>query len=348
MLTEVFSHRSRLAALGVLLPILLLSLLCTPAALAGNASTGASTCGGSSRTSCTGAAAAPPPAPSPAARPVANQPPLLHAATAPAAVLQAAEALDAMHQHRFLEYQLPAIAIEEADLQIPSRQLLQSSAVTSACAGAGSSSAGAMSDSAAVFQTAQTLLGDSRLQLTDARFTGSCRALGSAAFSPPHAFAALFPAAVVLSTGDAQHAAGDIQDSHKLSTDLQQPGDASIGAYTRDAAMLELDLNVSPAIGVTEQLVLNYMFGSQEYGSKNPNPDILSITISRQSGDLGSSSEEYTDVAVLPGGSHVPTPSVGDGSKAAVQVFSNSGGKYRTALNGFTQVRLSSCYILNM
>jgi hypothetical protein len=253
-----------------------------------------------------------------------------------------------MHKHRFSEYQLPSVALDEADLQTPSRQLLQSSAVTSACAGATSSSTGAMSDPAAVFQIAQTLLGDSRLQLTDARFTGSCRALGSAAFLPPHAFAAFFPAAVMLSTGDAQHAAGDLQDSQKLSTDLQQPGDASIGAYTRDAAVLELDMSVSPAIGVTEQLVLNYMFGSQEYGSKNPNPDILSITISRQSSETASSSEDYTDIAVLPGGAHVPVPSVGDGSKAAVQVYSNSGGKYRTALNGFTQVRLSSCYILNM
>jgi hypothetical protein len=201
---------------------------------------------------------------------------------------------------------------------------------------------------------AESLLGDSRLRVTDARLRGSCRALGSATFSSPHAFAAFFPAAVVLSTGDAMQAAGDMQDSRNpLSTDLQQPGDAAIGAYTHDAAVLEIDLSTSPAVGRHEQLVLSYLFGSEEYGSKSPNPDMLSITISSSSGSSGNDASNKsrgaaraaTDLAVLPGGSHMQTPSAVQTTTAAgaAQVFSNSGGKHRTALDGFTQVCLVIC-----
>jgi hypothetical protein len=204
-------------------------------------------------------------------------------------------------------------------------------------------------DQAALLQIAGALVGDSRLQVTHARLKGSCRALVTAAFSPPHAFAALFPAAVVVSTGDGQQAVSSMHDSVRstLSTDLQQPGDASIRAYTHDAAVLEIDLSTSPAIGGNEQIVLSYLFGSEEYGSKNPSPDVLSISISgpssidssRSSSSIGISAAVTTDLAVLPGGNKLQPPSAAAGAKSHPQVFSNSGGKYKTVLNGFTQVR---------
>jgi hypothetical protein len=222
--------------------------------------------------------------------------------------------------------------------------------ITSACSSNSEErDAFSIADQATLLQIAGALIGDSRLQVTHARLKGSCRALGTAAFPPPHAFASLFPAAVVLSTGDVQQAVGSIHDSVRssLSTDLQQPGDASTGAYTHDAAVLEIDLSTSPAIGGNEQIVLSYLFGSEEYGSKNPNPDVLSISISGQgsvdssshsSSRMGSSGAETTDLAVLPGGSKLQPPSVTDGAKSHPQVFSNSGGRYKTVLNGFTQV----------
>lgn len=240
---------------------------------------------------------------------------------------------------------------------------MQSSAtvVNNVCSSS-SSSFGSPVDPSSVLQVAAGLLGDSRLQITDARFTGSCEALGAAVLGPRHTFGAIFPAAVVLSTGDVQQGAGDTQDPmHTLSTDLQKPGDASMGAYTHDAAVLEIDLVTSPAVGSSsgQQLVLNYMFGSEEYGSKNPNPDALSITIraatshatsssSNSGGDSGvgviSSSMGIVtaaDLTVLPGGGRIQPPSAVTDSATgsqAVQVFSNSGGRYRTALDGFTQV----------
>jgi len=214
-------------------------------------------------------------------------------------------------------------------LHSQSRNLLQSAGAATACGGGSKGPA----DRSAIMQFASTLLGDSRLRITDARFRGSCRALGLAQFAPPHAFAALFPAAVVLSTGDAQAAAGDMQPAgNTLSTDLQQPGDTSIGAYTRDAAVLELDLSTSPSLSGSEQLLLSYLFGSEEYSSKNPNPDVLSIAI------RDNNSGAVSDLAVLPGGGKVPPPAVTAGASSAVQVYSNSGGRYRTVFNGFTQV----------
>lgn len=217
------------------------------------------------------------------------------------------------------------------ELHSHSRSLLQTAGAATAC---GSGSRGP-ADRSAIMQFASTLLGDSRLRVTDARFRGSCRALGLAQFASPHTFAAMFPAAVVLSTGDAQAAAGDMQPAGSaLSTDLQQPGDTSIGAYTHDAAVLELDLSTSPSLSGSEQLLLSYLFGSEEYSSKNPNPDVLSIAIR----DNGSGA--ITDLAVLPGGGKVPPPAVTAGGSSAVQVFSNSVGRYRTVFNGFTQVCL--------
>jgi hypothetical protein len=198
-------------------------------------------------------------------------------------------------------------------------------------------------DRLSVIGIAEALLGDSRLQITDARFYGSCQALVSAAFPPPHALAAFFPAAVVLSTGDAAQAAGNVQaGGQALSTDWQQPGDSSLGAYTHDAAVLELDISTSPELAGNQQIVLSYLFGSEEYGTKNPNPDMVSITISSSNSGGGGSrtggAAAATDVAVVPGGGRIPAPSVSGDGEAAVQVFSNAGGRYRTALNGFTQV----------
>jgi hypothetical protein len=53
---------------------------------------------------------------------------------------------------------------------------------------------------------------------------------------------------------------------------------------------------------------------------------------------MDSSGAVTTDLAVLPGGSKLQAPSVADGAKSHPQVFSNSGGRYKTVLNGFTQV----------
>jgi hypothetical protein len=106
--------------------------------------------------------------------------------------------------------------------------------------------------------------------------------------------------------------------------------------------VLEIDLSTSPVIGGNEQIVLSYLFGSEEYGSKNPNPDVLSISISgpsSSSSSMGSSAAVTTDLAVLPGGNKLQPPSAAAGAKSHPQVFSNSGGKYKTVLNGFTQVR---------
>lgn len=329
MLTAASDHRRLAAAKAFLLLALLLTASSTPlhvrAAATATAAAAAPACSadGSDAWSC-----------APAAQ---------HAAYAAAAAAAAGSSDGGSVGHSL------------ARLHATSRLLLQRSTVETAC----SSSQGANFDDAAdplyVLQMAEALLGDSRLRVTDARLRGSCRALGSATFSSPHAFAAFFPAAVVLSTGDATQAAGDMQDGRApLSTDLQQPGDASIGAYTHDAAVLEIDLTTSPAVGSHEQLVLSYMFGSEEYGSKSPNPDMLSITISSSSSSGANSrsrqgsrgAEAATDLALLPGGSHIPTPSVLESSKAAAsaaQVFSNSGGRYRTALDGFTQVCLVKC-----
>jgi hypothetical protein len=155
----------------------------------------------------------------------------------------------------------------------------------------------------------------------------------------------MFPAAVVLSTGDAQQAAGDgLQESGRmLSTDLQQAGDASIGAYTQDAAVLEAELTTGPNVGTDQQLVLSYLFASEEYGTKTPNPDVLSLTLtphtSRSSNSGGGGGAATADLAVLPGGEHLQPPAVADGAAMpAVKVFSNAAGRYRTVFNGFTQV----------
>jgi hypothetical protein len=216
------------------------------------------------------------------------------------------------------------------------RQLLQSSSYAeTAC----SADDGAL-DAAAVQSFATTLLGDSRLAVTAVRFMGACQALARASMAPPHAFAGLFPAALVLSTGDAAAAAGDVQDAWQpLSTDLQWPGDANIGARTRDAAILELELAVSPGVSGDKQLVLQYLFGSEEYGTQTPNPDVLSISIAATA---TAGSEAAADVAVLPAGGRIAPPTAGGQQDAGVQVYSNSAAKHRTALNGFTQVcRLS-------
>lgn len=308
MLTAVPGHRCR----AVLL-IHLLALLCTVSSTAGGTDCS------SSSSSCTAISWSP--LQSASGTTLLAGPPKTAAAAAAAAEGDQSSRLGAYgfqwddEQHHF-----------------HSRHLLQSAAITTACSSSSTNSAAA--DRAAILQIARSLVGDSRLQVAHARFTGSCKAVGFTALTAPHAFAALFPAAVVLSTGDVQQAAGDSQDSgYLLSTDLLQPGDSTIGVYTRDAAVLEIDLSTSSAVADGEQLVLTYLFGSEEYSTKNPNPDILSISIKDYS------TGAVSDLAILPGGTRIPPPAVANGgNKPGVHVYNNAGGKYRTALNGFTQV----------
>jgi hypothetical protein len=190
-------------------------------------------------------------------------------------------------------------------------------------------------DVAAIKEFASKLLGDSRLQLGDVRFSGACNSLGLATLSQPHTFAKFFGGAVVLSTGDAAAAIADLNDASRLvSSDLKQSGEASIGSYTYDAAVLELDIRIvgSSSNSGSNEIVLSYLFASEEYGLIAPNPDAFTIAAK------ASSSSQYTDIAVLPGGVKIPPPSIGD-SSAPVGLYSNSGSSYRTALNGFTEVR---------
>ncbi|KAF6256391.1 hypothetical protein COO60DRAFT_1702340 [Scenedesmus sp. NREL 46B-D3] len=190
-----------------------------------------------------------------------------------------------------------------------------------------------MPDHAAVKGFASKLLGDSRLQLADARFSGACNAFGLATVSQPHALANFFGGAVVLSTGNAAAAIRDVNGGSTLvSADLQQSGDARIGSYTYDAAVLEIDISIAgSSTSNSNEVVLSYLFASEEYGSTTPNPDAFSIAAKTSSGS------GYTDVAILPGGMKIPPPSA-SGSSLPVGLYSNTGSRYRTALNGFTEV----------
>jgi hypothetical protein len=189
-------------------------------------------------------------------------------------------------------------------------------------------------NSAAVQGFAAKLLGDSRLQLGDVRFSGACNAFGIATLSQPHALAKFFGGAVVLSTGDAAAAIGELNGGSSIvSSDLRQSGDNSIGSYTYDAAVLELDISIAGSSSSgSNELVLSYLFASEEYGSTTPNPDAFSIAAKTSSGS------QYTDIAILPGGVKIPPPSNGANS-VPVGLYSNAGSRYRTAFNGFTEVR---------
>lgn len=213
-----------------------------------------------------------------------------------------------------------------------SRHLLQSSYVSTVC----DAYSGSIDD-AAVKEFASKLLGDNRLAVADARFSGACNAFGLATLSAPNALAKQFGGALVLSTGDAAAAVRDTNDpSQLLSTDLKQSGDTSIGSYTYDAAVLDIDISVAPSSSGSSsrnagELVLSYLFASDEYGASNPNPDALSITAKSSSGS------DTTDVAILPGGTKIPPPSAFINT-VPVAIYMNTGSLYRTALNGFTQV----------
>jgi hypothetical protein len=221
------------------------------------------------------------------------------------------------------------------------RHLLQASYVSAVCDKYGGA------DSQAVINFASKLVGDPRITVVDARYKGACIAFGMATLSPPHALAPQFSSALVLSTGDAAAAGAEASSGTNsfLSTDLHQAGDSSIGSYTYDAAILEIDLAVLNTAAASEadlapvdgsqQLVFKYMFGSDEYGSSTPNPDVLSIRIK------GSDAPDFTDISVLPGGAKLPPP--GASSVASpVQVYANAGRRYNTVLNGFSQVSASS------
>jgi hypothetical protein len=214
------------------------------------------------------------------------------------------------------------------EVQLSRRHLLQSSYLAAVC----DAYSGSV-DAAAVQEFASKLLGDSRLQLVDARFSGACNAFGLATLSQPHALAMFFGGAIVLSTGNAAAAIGDLNDGSRLvSSDLQQSGDPSIGSYTYDAAVLELDISIAGSSSTgSNEVVLSYLFASEEYGTSTPNPDAFSIAAKTSSGS------DYTDIAILPGGIKIPPPSAA-GSSVPAGLYSNTGSRYRTVLNGFTEV----------
>jgi hypothetical protein len=122
--------------------------------------------------------------------------------------------------------------------------------------------------------------------------------------------------------------------------------------------VLELRLGVVGGAAAVDgaQLVLHYLFASEEYGALSPNPDSLSITIS-PAGGLGSSSLPASgaaaaaaaaadggggggpwQLALLPGGMRLPPPGV-DESAAGFALYRNAHSQYRTAWDAFTEVR---------
>lgn len=240
------------------------------------------------------------------------------------------------------------------------RHLLQSSYIATAC-----DTANKLVDSVVVQALASKLVGDAKLHLTAARFSGACNAFGVAAFSSTNSIAQQFSTALVLSTGDVSSVAAETNDpTARLSTYLNQPGDSSIGSYTYDAAILELDITVQPTSSNSgsNQLILDYLFGSEEYGLANANPDAIVIAIRPNSNSSTSSSDPknrsgnslqgYNDLALLPGGTHLPPPGAAAAS-VPIDVFYNTGSTYNTAWNGFTQVcckpvhALSALHLVN-
>ncbi|KIZ01539.1 hypothetical protein MNEG_6418 [Monoraphidium neglectum] len=201
-------------------------------------------------------------------------------------------------------------------------------------------------DGAAVAAIAAQLPGDPQVQLTAARYSGACRALGLAAFSQANALSAVMTGAVVLSSGAAAAAAADLNAGGGASTAFGAPAgpDSGFPPGSYDAAVLELDIQVLPSAPPNSQLSLSYIFGSDEFdgrgGSRRPDPIVFHIR------PVGSSTA--TSLALLPGGGSL----LGAGARPPPQVefYDNGpsagggGSPLATALDGFTQLLPSSGY----
>lgn len=218
------------------------------------------------------------------------------------------------------------------------RRLLQSgSAVVDAC---GTEVHDAV-DGAAVSAIAAQLLGDPQLQLQAVRYTGACQALGLASLEPSNALSAVLTTAVVLSTGAAADSVKDVNGQAATSTayGTPTPDNSGFPPGCYDAAILELDIYVSPSTPPGSQLSFNYMFGSEEYGGRGGSrrPDAV-IMHARPTG-----APAATSLALLPGGGVL----AGAGARPPPQVafYDNAAqgegkGAFATALDGFTQVRV--------
>jgi hypothetical protein len=208
--------------------------------------------------------------------------------------------------------------------------------VSDACAAAGSDAV----DGAAVSGVAAQLFGDERLLLQGVRYAGACRSLGLAALKPPNALSAVLGSAVVISTGAAADAAADANSLARASTAFGTPAGPADGfpSGSFDAAVLEIDVLVSPAAPAGSQLSLMYIFGSEEYrgggrGSRRPDPLVFHI---RPAG-----STSATSLALLPGGGAITGAAARPA--APIEFYDNavvgdSPSPIAAALDGFTQV----------
>lgn len=194
-------------------------------------------------------------------------------------------------------------------------------------------------DGAAVGAIASQLLGDPLLQLSAARYSGACAALGLATLSPANALSAVLTSAVVLSTGEARDAVADSNGAKQASTAFGVPAGRGSGfpPGSYDATVLEIDVQVAASAPKDSQISMTYIFGSDEFagggGSRRPDPFVSHI---RPAGSGAAAS-----VALLPGGGSL----TGAGARppARVEFYENEpeaggGSPMATALDGFTQV----------
>jgi hypothetical protein len=203
---------------------------------------------------------------------------------------------------------------------------------------------GRAADGGFVTAAAAALVGDSRLAVADARFAGACVSLGHAAPGAAGgdgggagALAPLFPRAVVLSSGAAEHAAGPRRAPGAPGASAStQAGDPAVGAF--DAAALEFTVNVAPDAPEGQQLVMRFAFATEEGARKRggaPRPDAAAVFV----GPAGAGAGGERNVALLPGsGRRVDAAAVlGEGVEGLV--VRNEGGAKATALAAYTQVR---------
>lgn len=186
-------------------------------------------------------------------------------------------------------------------------------------------------DDAAVLALASQLLGDTRLRLADARFTGDCRQLGAGVFTAPNPLAQQLSGAAILSTGQATLAAASNPNTTTTSSGFNLPGDPSLGASSVDAAILEVDVVVGSLGSSAAQLVLGYSLASAEFAASSPGTDRFLIQVAVQF------SERASNVAVLPGGAAMPAPGTRQVPDPA-QLQLNSNNQLPTALRGWTTV----------
>ena len=156
--------------------------------------------------------------------------------------------------------------------------------------------------------------------LSNARFTGSARAIGS--FTGGAASVGV-DSGVVLSTGDIRETQGP-NDVDNKTTDLETSGDAAlellVAPYaTYDAAILEFDLvTASPTISI------RFVFASEEYNEfvGSPFNDVVAIYVN------GVNCANY-------GGKPVAVNSINGGSNPALY-FDNTSALRNTQMDGMT------------